>query len=172
MKRFLFCILWVLTLSLTHAQLPLLQGRVVRVLDGDTFELLQNSTKVRCRIVEIDAPELSQPFGRQSGDSLRKLILNQCVTCRPIAYDLYHRWLVKVSHLNGHPIALDSILVEKGLVWSVKGWNLKGYEANADPLQANARWYNRGLWACPSPVPPWIWRHLNTTNRRKINTCL
>ncbi len=171
MKRLLFCILWTVTLSVTYAQLPLMQGRVVRVLDGDTFELLQNSTKVRCRIVEIDAPELSQPFGKSSGDSLRKLLLNQCITCHPLAHDYYHRWLVKVTHLNGHPLTLDSLLIAKGWAWSVRGWNLKGYDANADLLQADARWYNRGLWACPAPVPPWIWRHLSVTNRRKINTC-
>lgn len=171
MKRIFFCLIIALATLTVRSQLPLMQGRVVRVLDGDTFELLQTgdatgAQRIRCRIVEIDAPERDQSFGRELGDSLRALLLNQCVTCRPIAHDQYHRWLVKVTHLNYHPLALDSILVSRGWAWSVRGWNTKGYQANADPVQADARWFDRGLWKCPYPVPPWIWRRFKAPVKR------
>lgn len=167
MKRLFFCFftLWVVFPLLSQAQLPLMQGRVVRVLDGDTFDLLPSNpdaipVKLRCRIVEVDAPELKQSFGRSSGDSLRAMLLHQHLTLRPIAHDYYRRWLVKVTHLNGHPITLDSILIVRGWAWSVRGWQSKGYNPDADPIQADARWYNRGLWAIPNPIPPWTFRHL------------
>ncbi|MCU0341606.1 MAG: thermonuclease family protein [Spirosomaceae bacterium] len=168
MKRIIFCFFLALAIGSLQAQLPLMQGKVIRVLDGDTFELLQNNTKIRCRIVEVDAPELRQPFGRQSGDSLRQMLLHQSITCRPVAHDQYHRWLVKVTHLNGHPVALDSIIVAKGWAWSVRGWHSKGYNLDADPIQADARWYSHGLWASPNPIPPWTWRLRNKT--RKVAT--
>lgn len=172
MKRIFFGIFFFWALMM-QAQQPLMQGRVTRVLDGDTFELLQTDSdaqpqKIRCRIVEIDAPELNQPFGRPSGDSLRAMLLHQHITLRPIAHDYYRRWLVKVTHLNGHPITLDSMLIARGWAWSVRGWNHRGYDPNHDPIQADARWYSRGLWACPNPIPPWTWRLRNRT--RKVAT--
>lgn len=175
MVRIFFCLIIALAELTVQAQLPLMQGRVVRVLDGDTFEMLQNSysdqpQRFRCRIVEIDAPERDQPFGRASGDSLRSLLFNQCVVCRPIAQDQYHRWLVKVLEVNYQPITLDSLLVSRGWAWSVKGWSKRGYHADNDPLQADARWFNRGLWKCPNPVPPWIWRRFKATTKR-LYTC-
>lgn len=46
-------------------------GRVVRVLDGDTIEVLQNSGALsRVRLAGIDAPEKKQPFGQRSRQSL------------------------------------------------------------------------------------------------------
>jgi endonuclease YncB( thermonuclease family) len=45
MKRLFFCLIIALATLTAQAQLPLMQGRVVRVLDGDTFELL---AKQRC----------------------------------------------------------------------------------------------------------------------------
>ena len=168
MKQLIFCLLLATSVQ---AQPNTISGQVIRVLDGDTFELLLNSTKIRCRLVEIDAPELSQPFGSQSGDSLRFLLLNQQIICQPIAHDVYQRLLVKILEINNQPVVLDSILVSRGLAWSVKGWSKQGYNADNTPIQAQARWFSRGLWKCPNPIPPWLWRHFNPSNRRKFNTC-
>ncbi len=38
-------------------------GKVVRVLDGDTIEVLVNTKPVRVRLADIDCPEKKQPFG-------------------------------------------------------------------------------------------------------------
>jgi micrococcal nuclease len=46
-----------------------LAGKVVRVHDGDTLTVLIDHRQIRVRLVEIDAPELGQAFGRRSRDS-------------------------------------------------------------------------------------------------------
>jgi endonuclease YncB( thermonuclease family) len=45
-------------------------GRVVRVHDGDTLTVLVARNQIRVRLVDIDAPELGQAFGRNSRQSL------------------------------------------------------------------------------------------------------
>ena len=43
-----------------------ISGRVVRVLDGDTVEVLEPDNRLtRVRLAGIDAPEKSQPFGQR-----------------------------------------------------------------------------------------------------------
>ena len=59
-----------------------IQGNVVRVLDGDTIEVLQDRTPVRIRLINIDAPEKKQPFGRWSTNQLKSLIAGQPVVLR------------------------------------------------------------------------------------------
>ncbi|EPK8952834.1 thermonuclease family protein, partial [Klebsiella pneumoniae] len=57
-----------------------LSGKVTRVLDGDTIEVLQDKTPVRVRLANIDAPEKKQPFGSWSSKQLKSLIAGQPVT--------------------------------------------------------------------------------------------
>ncbi len=171
MKPFLISLFIGLFAFTAQAQPNIVSGQVVRIIDGDTFELLQDSKKTRCRIAEIDAPEHDQPYGKQATDSLSKLLLNKSVVCLGLGRDLYLRQLVKVYQLDNQPFNLDSVLVSKGWVWSMKGWRRGSYNPNADPNQVQAKLANRGLWQCHLPVLPSIWRHLNMTNKRKINSC-
>src|SRR3954451_18566351 len=53
-----------------HASAAELDGNVVRVHDGDTLTILINKRQIPVRLVEIDAPELHQAFGRRSKESL------------------------------------------------------------------------------------------------------
>ncbi len=44
-----------------------INGRIVRVLDGDTVEILGEGNQLkRVRLAGIDAPEKNQPFGQRS----------------------------------------------------------------------------------------------------------
>ena len=40
-----------------------IHGEVIRVLDGDTIEVLQDKKPVRVRLSNIDAPEKKQAYG-------------------------------------------------------------------------------------------------------------
>nr|CAJ0555721.1 hypothetical protein XXXJIFNMEKO1_EEONHAKH_00015 [Culicoides impunctatus] len=57
-----------------------IQGKVIRVLDGDTLEVLQDKKPVRIRLANIDAPEKRQAFGRWSTNQLKGLVAAQPVT--------------------------------------------------------------------------------------------
>lgn len=60
-----------------------LQGRVVRVLDGDTIKVLQASReRSRIRLDGIDAPEKKQAFGHRSRQFLNDQVALQRVTGR------------------------------------------------------------------------------------------
>jgi micrococcal nuclease len=38
-------------------------GKLVKVLDGDTVEVMHNGKAERIRLAQIDCPEKNQPFG-------------------------------------------------------------------------------------------------------------
>lgn len=63
MIKYMFSLAIIFSGSLCAAQI---QGNVIRVLDGDTLEILQDKKTVRVRLANIDAPEKKQPFGRWS----------------------------------------------------------------------------------------------------------
>lgn len=56
------------------------EARVVRVIDGDTLDILSIRGQERVRIYGIDAPELKQEFGSKSKAYLQQLVLNQNLT--------------------------------------------------------------------------------------------
>lgn len=78
-----------------------IKGKVIRVLDGDTIEVLQDSTPVRIRLLNIDAPEKKQPYGRWSGEQLKSLIASQPVTVTYGHKDRYGRVLGRVVATDG-----------------------------------------------------------------------
>ena len=47
-----------------------IQGKVIRVLDGDTIDVLQDKKPVRVRLLNIDAPEKKQAYGSWSTNQL------------------------------------------------------------------------------------------------------
>lgn len=70
----------------------ILQGKVIRVLDGDTIEIKTLPAKIvvyevpiRVRLINIDAPEKKQPFGRWSTSQLKTLVAGKQVT---VSYSL------------------------------------------------------------------------------------
>ncbi|WP_296701733.1 thermonuclease family protein, partial [Thiocapsa sp. UBA6158] len=74
--------LLVLTLPIspqTHADS--LDGKVVRILDGDTVEVLDARKRThRVRLAGIDAPESKQPFGAKAKRALSSLVGGKTLT--------------------------------------------------------------------------------------------
>lgn len=54
MKKYILLVLFVFSYQVFSADI---HGRVVRVLDGDTIEVMLSQHPVRVRLVNIDAPE-------------------------------------------------------------------------------------------------------------------
>lgn len=57
-----------------------IHGRVVRVLDGDTIDVMLSQHPVRVRLVNIDAPEKKQEYGRWSEKIMKSLVAGKTVT--------------------------------------------------------------------------------------------
>lgn len=79
MRQFLYAISFAVALLPATLCAAQIQGKVIRVLDGDTIEVLQEQQSVRVRLLNIDAPEKKQPFGRWSTNQLKSLLAGQPV---------------------------------------------------------------------------------------------
>ena len=121
---------------------------IIRVIDGDTYEVLLNGKKQPIRLMNVDAPELKQAFGAAVKDSLSHLLKNKTVEISALKLDLYGRLLVQIN-IQGK--ALDSLLVAKGWAWCYEKYNTN---ETLPPLQIMAISKGKGLWYCHRPVPP------------------
>jgi micrococcal nuclease len=121
---------------------------IIRVIDGDTYEVLLNGKKQPIRLMNVDAPELKQAFGAAVKDSVSHLLKNKTVEISALKLDLYGRLLVQIN-IQGK--ALDSLLVAKGWAWCYEKYNTN---ETLPPLQIMAIAKRKGLWYCHRPVPP------------------
>lgn len=135
-------------------------GRVVGVTDGDTLTILDASLQQhRVRLGGVDTPERGQPWGKVAKSSLSALAFGRDATADCGKADRWGRLVCKVR-VDGVDVGLAQ--VERGL-----GWHYKKYEREQAPADRDAyaraevaaRSARRGLWADPSPVAPWDWRH-------------
>ncbi|HDV0383816.1 TPA: thermonuclease family protein [Klebsiella pneumoniae] len=138
-----------------------LVGKVTRVIDGDTIEVKTLPAKIvvyevpiRVRLINIDAPEKKQPFGRWSTNQLKSLLAGQSVTVSYTQTDRYGRVLGRVVTGNGTEANRQQVL--KGAAWVYDMYNT---DNSLPALQREAQTQKRGLWADNHPVPPWEWRH-------------
>lgn len=131
-------------------------GRVIRVLDGDTIEVLQANKPVRVRLANIDAPEKKQAYGHWSTNQLKGLIAAQPVTVSYTQTDRYGRIIGRVFTTNG--IEANRFMVKSGAAWVYTRYNM---DKTLPALQGAAQEQKCGLWADSQPVPPWEWRITN-----------
>ena len=136
-----------------------LEGMVVAVHDGDTVTLLDaNRRQHKIRLAGIDAPELSQAFGRVSRQHLADQVAGRTVVIEWTKRDKYQRLVGKVLHA-GHDINITQI--EAGLAWHYKKY---ATEQSPDDRQRYARAEEQarasrlGLWQDSHAVPPWDYR--------------
>lgn len=133
---------------------PKIQGKVIRVLDGDTIEVLQDKKPVRIRLANIDAPEKKQAFGSWSTSQLKTLVAGKQVTISYSPKDRYGRIIGHVFTTNG--TEASRFMVQSGAAWVYERYNT---DKSLPALQREAQEQKRGLWADTNPVPPWEWRH-------------
>ncbi|MFP2465912.1 thermonuclease family protein [Escherichia coli] len=99
-----------------------IQGKVIRVLDGDTIEVLQDKKPVRIRLANIDAPEKKQAFGRWSANQLKALLAGQSVTVSYTQTDRYGRIIGHVFTTNGTDAS--RFMVQSGAAWVYERYNV------------------------------------------------
>jgi endonuclease YncB( thermonuclease family) len=136
-------------------------GRVVGVADGDTITVLDDANRQhRIRLAGIDAPEKSQPFGRQAKEHLAGLVFGRPVIVEWHKHDRYGR-IVGVCTVEGRDVGLDQL--ETGLAWHYKKYaheQADDERREYEKAETKARNEKRGLWQDPDPIPPWEWRKM------------
>ncbi|MBO6252486.1 MAG: thermonuclease family protein, partial [Bacteroidaceae bacterium] len=76
----------------------MLNGKVVKIADGDTFTLLVNGKEqVKIRIDGIDAPEKGQAYGNRAKEYLSGMIWGEVITVQVKKKDRYGRSIGRVS---------------------------------------------------------------------------
>lgn len=128
-------------------------GKVVKLHDGDSFELLRGDRTVGVRVFGIDCPERSQPFGARAKALSADLIGNQDVTIIVHDVDRYGRTVGDVVLADGRHLSHE--LLRAGLAWYYRRYD---NDPELDRLEAEARAARRGLWSDPHPVAPWNYR--------------
>jgi endonuclease YncB( thermonuclease family)/methylphosphotriester-DNA--protein-cysteine methyltransferase len=136
-----------------------IEGKVVRVSDGDTITVLDADNKQhRIRFQGIDAPESHQAWGQASKENLSKMVFGKQVTVVWDKVDKYRRTVGKVL-LDGRDINIEQI--KAGLAWHYKKY---AEEQPAEDrvtyarAEEEARAAKRGLWQDPNPTPPGEYR--------------
>lgn len=135
------------------AQNSSFEGRVTRVIDGDTIEVDYENKPTRIRFFGIDAPELKQSFGKQSKEALNRILEGKQVKIIYKNKDIYGR-IVAIVKLNN--VDINQFLASKGYAWA------DAYYTNAYVKeQENAKKNHLGLWKENNPIEPYKWRKHN-----------
>lgn len=131
-------------------------AKVIRILDGDTMEILYQNRPVKVRLAHIDCPEKrgTQPFGDHAKKALSDLCFGQNVTVYGEKYDRNKRLIAVV--VNGKKQVVNQEMIKQGMAWHFKRYSKDGTYAS---LEAEARRNKIGLWRDAKPIPPWEWRN-------------
>ena len=131
-----------------------LEGRVVKVFDGDTLELLVDQKTIRVRVSGIDTPERGQPWANRSKQALADRVAGKEVRVIQVDVDRYGRTVGEVY--------ADNVCVGCELVRGGHAWVYRQYTDDKVLLQleADAQQAGRGIWGLAESerVPPWEWR--------------
>lgn len=130
----------------------MLKGKAVRIMDGDTFEMLLGKRTEKVRLNHIDAPEKNQAYGNVSRQALAAMIFGKVVHVRYNQRDRYGRILGLVT-VNGTDVNLH--MVETGMAWHFVRYSSDPAFAAAE---RKARLQHMGIWSEPHPIAPWNFR--------------
>ncbi len=159
---FLLVIVAALVLMAAPAFAGPITARVVSVHDGDTMTVLTpEKRQIKIRFAEIDAPELSQPYGKKSRQLLSLMVFGKDVSITPVTTDKYRRTVARVSHGNSD---INLAMVQSGAAWAYRKYLTDPAFLEAEADARNAR---TGLWALqPDQItPPWEWRRAKASLR-------
>lgn len=118
-----------------------LKGRVVRVLDGDTFDLEEG---VRVRLIGVDAPEYPKGcLSLKAKERLEELVLGKEVEIEVVEKDNFGR---KLGFVMIGGLLINQTMIEEGLARAGAGENPK-YGAKLLAAEDSAKKAKRGIWS-------------------------
>ena len=126
--------------------------RVVGVQDGDTVTCLDDLNQQRkIGLADIDAPEITQDYGKASREALAGMVFGRTVEAVDGA-----------AAATGGPTArlfVDGLDVSRQMVATGNAWpDPSSQDRSLGTEQAQAKAAKLGLWADPAPTPPWQYR--------------
>jgi len=125
------------------------KGKVVAVIDGDTVNILINGKHIKTGLAQIDAPEISQPYGLMSKSYLSRVIEGQWVRIIEEGQGEDEELLGRIYKGD---FDVNAEMVKMGLAWfDVRS----GKDKKLRALEKKARADKRGLWQDSNPTPPW-----------------
>ena len=133
-------------------------GKVIKVLDGDTYDLLlEGNRKIRVRMEGIDAPERGMPYYNKAMKYLDNLCKGQTIRVEKTGDDTRYRRILGLSFLaDGRELSRE--MLKAGYAWHYKQYNS---DSEFAALENEARRAKRGLWQDTNPIPPWEIRKLH-----------
>ena len=135
---------------------PFLVGKVTKVVDGDTIDVQLASGPIRIRLYAIDAPERSQPHGKEATGALSSWVMGKQVEVEPFSQDRYDRMvgIVRVGDIN-----VNAAMVRSGDAWAYRRY-MKKKDGALCTWEAEARAARRGVWALSKAerIAPWEFR--------------
>ncbi|HEY6915446.1 MAG TPA: thermonuclease family protein [Paludibacter sp.] len=132
-----------------------IEGEVVKIVDGDTYDLRTGDQTIRVKMEGIDAPEKGMRFYKESKKYLHDLCLGRKVLFKPNEISKFNKQ-IGFTYLSGG-LELSHEMVRAGYAWHFKKYNS---DNNLYKLELQARIAKRGIWADPNPVSPQIVRKL------------
>jgi len=165
-------ILFFLTVLSVNAKEPMyvMHGTVIKVLDGDTIHLLDDSgqMKTTVRFYGMDAPEAEkvnkktskiskagQHHGIEAQAALHDKIISKTVRVEVINVDFYQR---KVGIVWLEETNINAEMVREGHAWAYRQYLDRPHASEYIDAETVAREGGLGLWATPNPQPPWEFR--------------
>jgi endonuclease YncB( thermonuclease family) len=112
-------------------------GKILRIKDGDTYEIDFGGLPITVRLANIDVPEKNTPFGKQASKEVKELLEGKTIDFEVVRFDNCGRHLC-VIYLEGE--RLDEILVAQGLAWH---W--EKYSNHKDLVEIEKQAYEQGL---------------------------
>jgi len=132
-----------------------LNGRVDKVLDGDSVVVRQGDRRYEIRLWGVDCPEYGQPYGAEAREESTRLLAGRSVRVEVKSRDKYGRY-VGVMHLGG--MNVNEQLIRRGAAWVYSRYCRERICTTWKGLEERARDGRVGLWAQKRPIQPWRWR--------------
>ena len=118
------------------------QNKIIRVIDGDTFDL-ENGERIRLAL--INAPEYPKDcMGVDARERLEVLVLNRIVSIEKLNKDSFGR-IIALVYLD--KLLVNEILVEEGFAYFDGRGVLNANSLKIEKTQEKAKLTGRGVWS-------------------------
>ena len=156
---FLIFVLFLCGCSSGNNNLEIDTGSVVKVIDGDTYDILLDGHQTRIRMYGIDAPERGMDFYKVSKNHLGSLCDGKLIKIERVDKDRYGRIVAKSYLPNGKELGAE--MIKAGLAWHFKKYSK---DESLASYEVTAREQKLGLWSIDNPTPPWEYRKMKRGN--------